>query len=220
MLRIGQLPAAKYNKNYATAMGINLNKTDVEIVAAPLESRTHDKGAFYHFYDVRNKRREEVKPNPDFYTILISQAKQFIKIWDPYFHETEDCEVFKAVKASNIIIKVVASLDHKNRFQDRQSVTDYCKNIESNLPAAVKSATITVLAHDRNDWHDRFLIIDDRCFLVGASVNNQLKNNLSHGIYEVTNQDDKKLIKDRFEIYFSNTRGSYKETKRRTEAQQ
>lgn len=201
-------------------MGINLNKTDVEIVAAPLESQTHDKGAFYHFYDVRNKRRNDVKPNPDFYAILISQAKHFIKIWDPYFHETEDCEVFKAVAASNITIIIVTSLDRKTRLQDKQSVIDYCNNIESNLPAAVKTATITVLAHDRNDWHDRFLIIDDRCFLVGASVNNQLKNNLSHGIYEVTNQVDKKLIKDKFDIYFSNTRGSYKESRRRIDAQQ
>ena len=87
---------------------------------------------------------------------------------------------------------------------------DYCNKIEKNLPANVKNANIKLRVFKHNDWHDRFLIIDDRCFLVGASVYNQYNNNLSHGIYEVTDAFDKNLITDKFNQYYASTGDSHK----------
>ena len=203
-------------------MGINLSQHNIGIVATPprqVESQTHDKGAFCHFYDVRDTQGKPEKDYPDYYKILLSQAEQVIRIWDPYFHETEDCEVFKAVTASKIDILIVTSLDKKYRCQNVQSMSDYCNNIEKNLPANVRNATIKMRAYERNDWHDRFLVVDDRYFLVGASVNNQLKNNWSHGIYEVTNPKDKALIKSKFDIYFGCTVNSHRKTVQRVEPQ-
>lgn len=197
-------------------MGINLSQHIIGIVATPprqVESQTHDKGALYHFYDVRDKKGKQVKDNPDYYSILISQAKESIRIWDPYFHEDTDCEVFQSVTANDISIMLVTSLDkNRNKPQDNQTVDDYSKYIERNLPNTVTKAKITIRAYEHNDWHDRFLIIDDRYFLVGASVFNQYNNYLSHGIYEVTNQKDKDLILGKFNLYFTTQTGSYKKT--------
>lgn len=202
-------------------MGIDLSQQNVAIVATPpkpVESQTHDKGALYHFYDLMDKKGKSEKDYPDYYSILISQAKQTIRIWDPYFHENDDCKMFRDVTASNIEIMIVTSLDHNpNRPQDSQTVDDYSKYIERNLPKSVATADITIRAYDHNNWHDRFLIIDDRYFLVGASVYNQLHNNLSHGIYEVTNPKDKELILRKFNQYYSSRVDTYKTTIHRPE---
>lgn len=209
------LPAA-IDQNIKNTMGIDLSQQDVAIVATPpkpVASQTHEKGALYHFYDVRDKNGKQVKDFPDYYSILISQAKQSIRIWDPYFHEIDDCKLFSGVTANKIEIKIVTSLDHNpNRPQDKQTVDDYSKYIERNLPKSVAAAEIAIRAYSHNDWHDRFLIIDDRYFLVGASVYNQLNNNLSHGIYEVINPKDKDLILRKFNQYYTSTKDSYKIT--------
>lgn len=34
-------------------------------------------------------------------------------------------------------------------------------------------------------WHDRYLVIDDRAFLVGSSMKNQVTGEKSFGIFEV-----------------------------------
>lgn len=142
----------------------------------------------YWFYDVR---LTEEAPNQ--YQKIIANAQNTIWIWDPYFDETSDHEIFQYVNVDEITISIVTSFKDGRSLQN---LLNYRENIMGALPAYVKSGKIYLLAYYKNEWHDRFLIIDKKhVYLVGASVNNQREAcRTTTGIYQLQDNSAEALF--------------------------
>ena len=84
--------------------------------------------------------------------------------------------------------------------------------IASNIPSSLKADMEICFSYiSEGDelgklwvFHDRFLIIDkERVFLIGGSLGYHLSSIASTGIYELKDSDDKALVKDMFETYWT-----------------
>lgn len=154
----------------------------------------------YWFYDVRVT---EAAPNQ--YQKIIANAQDTIWIWDPYFDETVDHEIFKHVSVNNITISIVTSFKDGRNVQN---LSNYRENILKSLPPCVNSGKLYLLSYYKNEWHDRFLIIDKKhVYLVGASVNNQrLDFRTTTGIYQLQDDSDEAVfLIEKFKQYSTNT---------------
>lgn len=153
----------------------------------------------YWFYDVR-----ETSAEPNQYQKIIANASEMIWIWDPYFNETTDYEVFKYISAEKITISIVTSFKEGRGLQN---LSNYRENILKSLPACVNSAKLYILSYYKNEWHDRFLIIDQKhVYLVGASVNNQrYLYRTTTGIYQLQDDSEEaKFLINKFWNYATN----------------
>jgi hypothetical protein len=160
---------------------------------------------------------------PRWYMTLVELARRSVDIWDPYFNYNQndvasDCRIFNhlrnSLKFRYMLVKEKADFDKK--------VQTWEPEISNAIPKAVKNGTEVTLAcistsddlGKKWEFHDRFLIIDgERVFLIGGSLGYHLSSIASTGIFELMDEEDKNLVKDMFELYwtFAKTRNHYKE---------
>ncbi len=159
-------------------------------------------GANYAFF----LRDDASKPAPTYYGDLIASATKWVYIWDPYFHDG-DTAVF--ANLSNCVKVVV--LTKKNARRKDVYLDGLINHTKANINSSVKGnccfafGFIDTDSHPQGVWqcHDRFIIIDDEnFFLVGASVESHLRSLHSTGIYEVTADEDKEIIRDAYKKTF------------------
>lgn len=154
------------------------------------------KSPTYMFYDAI-----KTKKAPNAYRKLLSYAKKSIKIWDPFFMPDYCAQLFKDVRVEGIDIEILSSY---KGIQDKDDMERMLTNIREVLEAnSVSSATIAACIHNYAKWHDRFLIIDEglasqTVYLVGASMDDQIQSNKSHGIGKVANKQDEDLIIEKY----------------------
>lgn len=157
------------------------------------------KGEHYHFYC----KPEGSGATPSLYQEILKQAEHKVYIWDSYFRK-DDAAIFGNLSRSGIAIKIITE-------QSGGSLEDFkndCVTVmETAMTSAIKSGCTLNVAHPKDTvkaWqtHDRFLLVDDKVYLVGSSVNYYTSLQKSTGACEVVSEIDKDLIKKAFDYYW------------------
>lgn len=166
-------------------------------------------GDDYAFYD----RNVDASIKPEYYQHIISKAQKIV-IWDPYFMEQYDGELFESVTQNDVEIEILTVCNDYPYKQEQKEV----KLLRDNIKNALRKVGITSFSgcvyafKDRKikttynkkiyPCHDRFLIVDDQvAYLVGASMNNQLSSEWTFGIMKIDkakNYNAFKLITDKY----------------------
>ena len=154
-------------------------------------------GGNYMFYDRRTTFR---KPNA--YEKLIASANRSIWVWDPYLDSDNFPRLFAKVEAKTIRIEILTTLALHKSKDDLQTITT---NIRDEVLDTCTSCDVVGIAYYKQDWHDRYLIIDEqKVYLVGASMDAHRDSNKSYGIYEVTEPKDIGFIIQKYTDYRDN----------------
>lgn len=147
-------------------------------------------------------RTSTVQPFPSYYEHLLSLATTRVIIWDPYFHKP-DTAIFRGL---NVPVEVTV-LSSKSGNQKEV----YLNNLISETPNHLKASLIGNCTfnfgfidkgrYGAEVWntHDRYLIVDNDYYLVGASVAHHLAAHDSTGICKVAEQADKDIIQQAFD---------------------
>lgn len=159
-------------------------------------------GKYYHFYDFGLTNNP-----PKLYGDLLAGAKSSIRIWDPHYLNV-DSDLFTSIHHDGICIEILTICQNG---EDKNEMNDFAnKVLEAIDDADVQECKLWVYALMPklyrkgiwNEWHDRFLIIDDTdVFLVGASLDAHMRTRKSYGIYQLTETDDKNLVIDTYKVY-------------------
>ncbi len=159
--------------------------------------------SFSHNFDVCGdylyfERNEKVKPSC--YENILALARKLIVIVDPYFTVDEDPKLFEKVGTEGIDIKILSVCTDRKRKEDvmadydaikdtlKKNLTTFNLSVHCFKPKPFVRKRISMLDYKDEEiflWHDRYLVIDDRAFLVGSSMNNQVTGEKSFGIFEV-----------------------------------
>lgn len=168
-------------------------------------SHNFEQGADYYFFD---NRKEEV---PNLYKQLLAAATDHIQIWDPYYDENKDAELFEDVKANIMDIEILTTQEHHGcNSRTAQELADNILNAipKENTPKCkVIVRSFANGAKNRANlpiplWHDRYLIIDKtEVFLIGPSLTSQVETKRSFGFFRLNLTDDIKVVKKYFEEY-------------------
>lgn len=147
-------------------------------------------------------RTSAVQPFPSYYEHLLSLATTRVIIWDPYFHKP-DTAIFRGLNAP-VEVTVLSS-----KSGNQKEV--YLNNLISETPNHLKTSLLGNCTfnfgfidkgrYGAEVWntHDRYLIVDDDYYLVGASVAHHLAAHDSTGICRLAEQTDKDIIQQAFD---------------------
>lgn len=148
--------------------------------------------------------------NPGYYGILLESAQNRVYIWDPYCNDTPNqYDVFSHIREPlDLVVLTNCSSD---RDQKMVNGLNYIKqNIITGILSDMKISLMYVDSKMHNGpnnvnyfLHDRFLIVDERYFLVGTSWGYYSSQGApgTTGIYEITEDGDKLLIQSMFDKY-------------------
>lgn len=148
--------------------------------------------------------------DPGLYGLLLESARQRVYIWDPYCNdEASQYDVFSHINtALDLLVLTNCSSDKDDKMV---RALGYIKqNVLSDILQDMKIRLMYVDSKIHNEannvnynLHDRFLIVDDRYFLVGTSWGYYSTKGApgTTGIYEVTDLSDKLLILSKFDKY-------------------
>ena len=172
-----------------------------------------EQGKNYFFFDATAQQP------PYLYQNIIGSAKTKIVIWDTHFMENYDPELFKSVACDNLQIMIFTAY---HREQDIDSLKTFFQNIKVALSSHANSCKISIRSVKWNSYnkymtkisHDRYLIVDDDVYLIGASMNNQIQSYHSHGIYKLNDQEDRDLIIRKFKEYWNRSISEHTADKR------
>ena len=159
------------------------------------------KGEYYHFWCAP----ESNGILPSLYQQVLSLAEDEVWVWDAYFHQV-DAVIFGALSKPGVAIKMIT--------EPKVPIQDFINGIVTNMETAIASSNkvgckITIVqskGQGYSDWkmHDRFLIVDQRrVYLIGSSVGNYLNMGESTGAYEITEEEDKELIINAYDFYWT-----------------
>lgn len=169
---------------------VNLTK------ASQSEEFTHN---FDEYGDYLYFERND-KDKPSCYENILGIAKKRIIIIDPHLSIKEDLILFEKIKTEGVDVKILAVCGCADEKADVKSYFDALQNkFKKNLnnyalefccfkPNPRKRKYISWNKYNYEQifiWHDRYLLVDNRAFLVGSSMNNQVSGKKSYGIYEV-----------------------------------
>ena len=148
--------------------------------------------------------------DPGYYGILLESAQNRVYIWDPYCNDNPNqYDVFSHIREP--LDLVVLTNCSSNRDQKMVNGLNYIKqNIITGILSDMKISLMYVDSKIHNGpnnvnyfLHDRFLIVDERYFLVGTSWGYYSSQGApgTTGIYEITEDGDKLLIQYMFDKY-------------------
>lgn len=172
--------------------------------------RTEDKGFWY--YDALDGSKVS---GPTIYRDLVESAENVIDIVDPYLRE-QDSTLFVNI-SSSVNIRILTSMhqtDRRNIICNRNNFVRSMKNIQLTKGFGLKISAIDGSRHSSasksRNFHDRYLFIDDRVFLIGSSMHyhsiegnaNLLDGIANTSVTELFGPENKKLIKEVFEQYW------------------
>lgn len=158
------------------------------------------KGEQYHFYC----KPEGGGAPPSLYQEILKLAEHKVYIWDSYFRK-EDAAIFGCLSHPGISIKIITE-QSGGRLEAFKN--DCVTTMETAMTAAFRSGCILKVGHPKatvKDWqtHDRFLLVDEKVYLIGSSVNNYTSIQKSTGACEVVSETDKDLIRKAFDYYWT-----------------
>lgn len=148
--------------------------------------------------------------DPGYYGILLESAQNRVYIWDPYCNgNSNQYDVFSHIREPlDLVVLTNCSSD---KDQKMVNGLNYIKqNIITSILSDMKISLMYVdskIHQGPNNvnyfLHDRFLIVDDRYFLVGTSWGYYSSQGApgTTGIYEITEDADKLLIQSMFDKY-------------------
>ena len=148
--------------------------------------------------------------NPGYYGILLESAQNRVYIWDPYCYDNPNqYDVLSHIREPlDVVVLTNCSSD---RDQKMVNGLNYIKqNIITGILSDMKISLMYVDSKMHNGpnnvnyfLHDRFLIVDERYFLVGTSWGYYSSQGApgTTGIYEITEDGDKLLIQSMFDKY-------------------
>lgn len=148
--------------------------------------------------------------DPGLYGLLLESAQRRVYIWDPYCNDdASQYDVFSHINvALDLLVLTNCSSDKDSKMV---RAFNYIKqNIQTSILQSMQIKLMYVDSKTHNgtnfknyNLHDRFLIIDDRYFLVGTSWGYYSSKGApgTTGIYEVTEESDKRLIQNKFDRY-------------------
>lgn len=148
--------------------------------------------------------------DPGLYGLLLESARQRVYIWDPYCNdEASQYDVFSHINtALDLLVLTNCSSDKDDKMV--RALSYIKQNVLSDILQDMKIRLMYVDSKIHNEannvnynLHDRFLIVDDRYFLVGTSWGYYSTKGApgTTGIYEVTDLSDKLLIQSKFDKY-------------------
>ena len=148
--------------------------------------------------------------DPGLYGLLLESARQRVYIWDPYCNdEASQYDVFSHINtALDLLVLTNCSSDKDDKMV--RALGYFKQNVLSDILQDMKIRLMYVDSKIHNEannvnynLHDRFLIVDDRYFLVGTSWGYYSIKGApgTTGIYEVTDLSDKLLIQSKFDKY-------------------
>ena len=166
-------------------------------VAAPVSDNMRHGVQYAHYL-----RASVTQPFPTYYEYLLSLASTRVIIWDPYFHKT-DTEIFRGLNAP-VEVHVLSS---KSGSQKDDYLNSLISENSNHLKAClIGNCTFNFGFIDKGRYgadvwntHDRYLIVDNDYYLVGASVAHHLKAHDSTGICKLAKQADKEIIQQAFD---------------------
>lgn len=147
-------------------------------------------GVNYYFYT-------QSLQNPLLYQQILSNAKTQIDIWDPYYNK-DAAHVFDQIEQENITINILTH-SYRNQYETDRDIKEFKDEIKSVLSKRIDHFHINIKCNYKNSgaiaWHDRYLIIDNHdAYLVGTSIEEQIRSTKSFGIYQITEEEDRDLI--------------------------
>lgn len=148
--------------------------------------------------------------DPGLYGLLLESAHQRVYIWDPYCND--DASQYDVFSHINVALDLLVLTNTSSDKDDKMvRALGYIKqNVQSNILRNMQIKLMYVDSKIHNgvnnvnyNLHDRFLIIDDRYFLVGTSWGYYSSKGApgTTGIYEITETLDKQLIQTKFDKY-------------------
>ena len=152
---------------------------------------------------------------PLYYRNIIREAKHSVYIWDPYFNVSQEDDDTRIFAHQSQALKWRFLMNKAKRDDFMKSAAIWETHINHQVPNTHKSGTSIEFRNFYNSevwsFHDRFLIVDadtDECqvYLVGSSVSYHLRSQNATGICRLDDEDDKKLVKDMFELYWKNAK--------------
>lgn len=176
--------------------GVSFSGGAVSVTTSPTDNMVH--GTQYSHY----LRDDIAKPTPCYHERLLSEATNKVVIWDPYFH-APDTAIFRGLKnAVEVYVLSSKSKPLKDIYLDA-----LIAETPNHLIPRVKShctfnfGFIDTCKYGKELWntHDRFLIVDDKYYLVGASVAHHLASHDSTGICRLRFRVDKQIVQNAFD---------------------
>ncbi len=141
---------------------------------------------------------------PTIYEHLVSQAKRLVQVWDPYFYP-EDAPLFTAIPPS-VLFKFMTAWGFAAKHGPGKPVIDFQSALKTSVRAGVNVQFRIYNAWiDGNPFHDRYLLVDDSVFMVGASVeyHHRPKKNVSHAVARIDDPVGAALVRNRFDEWWN-----------------
>lgn len=150
---------------------------------------------------------------PQIYKNLLAEAKNTIRVWDPYLCD-KDAALFDDVN-SHIEVWILTYLDSKQPKRTHVNFFNEIRLCQSRNRFSLHIAAIDsrkINAHLKKKAgktlpHDRFLFVDERTFLVGSSLQYHsapdaegVSNTM---IYEIKEESNRKFLLDEFDSFWS-----------------
>lgn len=147
-------------------------------------------------------RSSATQPFPSFYEHLLSLATTRVIIWDPYFHDA-DTAIFRGLNAPvDVTVLSSKSASQKDSYLNKL-FTETPNHLKASLTGncTFSFGFIDKGRHGAEVWntHDRYLIIDNDYYLVGASVAHHLAAHGSTGICKLMEHADKDIVQQAFD---------------------
>ena len=141
---------------------------------------------------------------------MLESARARVYVWDPYCNDNPNqYDVFSHIQEALDLVVLTNCSSEKD-----QKMVNGLNHIKQNIVTSIlKNMKISLMYVDSKKHngpnnvnyflHDRFLIVDDRYFLVGTSWCYYSSQGApgTTGIYEVTEEGDKLLIQSMFDKY-------------------
>ena len=147
--------------------------------------------------------------DPGYYGILLETAQNRVYIWDPYCNDSNQYDVFSHIREPlDLVVLTNCSSDKDQKMVN--GLNHIKQNIITGILSDMKISLMYVDSKIHNGpnnvnyfLHDRFLIVDERYFLVGTSWGYYSSQGApcTTGIYEITEDGDKLLIQSMFDKY-------------------
>ena len=148
--------------------------------------------------------------DPGLYGLLLESAQQRVYIWDPYCNDdASQYDIFSHIRMP-VDLLVLTNCSSDKDYKMARAFNYIKQNLQTSILQNIQIKLMYVDSKIHNgtnfknyNLHDRFLIIDDRYFLVGTSWGYYSSNGApgTTGIYEITETLDKQLVQTKFDKY-------------------
>ncbi|WP_378955749.1 hypothetical protein [Pelosinus sp. sgz500959] len=146
------------------------------------------------YYD----RWEETTNPPEAYKFLISNAQREILIWDPYINP-QDIDFFINIP-QDVSVKGLTCFGSRSRKEQELISRSRIASRDWNFHINVKYYDKSIDGGDNSDpFHDRYLFVDERVFMVGASIGHHHQRLSTNAIVEIIDSNARALVRHRFD---------------------